>query len=121
MSLKDSSISVWEALPANIASGASITDAINLGGLRVFGIVIPAEWTAANLTFQASFDAGATWVNIFDKAGDEFTVSASASRYVILDPIDFAAIQMLKIRSGMSATPVTQTALRDINLVLRRI
>ncbi|NTU77322.1 MAG: hypothetical protein HGA90_05865, partial [Alphaproteobacteria bacterium] len=55
---------------ATIASGTSLSDAQNLGGLRLFGLVMPAAWTTANLTFQASFDGGATW-------GDSSSVTTS--------------------------------------------
>lgn len=121
MSLKDSFMSAWEALSVSIENGASMTDGINLGGLRLFGLVIPDEWTAANLTFQASFDAGATWVNILNKAGNENIVTVSVGGYLIIDSTDFAALQYLKIRSGTAAAPVAQEAARNISLVLRRI
>jgi len=113
-------------LVATIASGASISDAvdmsayaINKDNYRLFGIVMPAAWTAANLTFQASFDGGTTWNDVMDATGTEYTVTAGTSRYIPVDPTPFAAIPMLKIRSGTAAAPVNQAADRALTFILR--
>lgn len=108
-------------LNATIASGASLSDAITLGGLRLFGVVMPAAWTAANLTFQASFDGGTTYVDVYDYNGLEVVATASTSRLIVLDPVVFSAIPLLKIRSGTSGTAVNQGAARTLQIVLRGI
>ena len=118
-------------ITTSIALGASLTAAIplaqvdsttniNLNGMRLFGIVMPAAWTAANLTFQASAD-GTTYSNMYNSDGTELTVTASTSRYIYLDPAIFASVQFLKIRSGTAGTPVNQEAARTIGLVLRSV
>lgn len=113
---------------AVIASGASLSGAIDLRGthvtnkgLRLFGIVMPAAWTAANLTFQASFDGGTTYVNMYDYNGLEVVATASTSRLIVLDPVVFASIPLLKIRSGTAASAVNQGGDRTLTLVLRSI
>lgn len=112
-----------------IENGASMSDAVRLnkmdsvklGGLRLFGIVIPSAWTAANLTFQTSYD-GVTYQNLYDKDGSEETVTVTDTDTSIwLNPATFAAVPFLKIRSGTSGTPVNQAAARDILLVLRSV
>lgn len=108
-------------LNATIASGASLSDSMNLGGLRLFGIVMPAAWTAANLTFQASFDGGTTYVDMYDYNGLEVVATTSTSRLIVLDPVVFAAIPLLKIRSGTAASAVNQGGDRTLTLVLRSI
>lgn len=111
------------AKTATIASGQSLSDGVSVGGLRLFGIVMPAAWTDANITFQASFDDGSTWVDAYDadtiSAGNEYKISAAASRFIGLDPNYFAAIPMIRLRSGTSSLPVAQAAARTITLVLR--
>lgn len=105
----------------SILTGAAVSNSLNLESLRLFGIVMPAAWTAASLTFQASFDGGTTWVNMYESSGTEISVTASTSRYIALDPVIFASITMIKVRSGTSGTPVNQTADRALGLVLRSI
>lgn len=110
-----------DSVTAIIASGASISGDINLGGMRLFAIQMPSAWTAANLTFQVSFDQGSSWTNLFDALGNEYVVTAGATRTIVLDPTDFAALPLVRIRSGTSTTAVTQAADRSIGLILRSI
>lgn len=106
---------------ATIASGASLSPAVNLGGLRAFGIVMPSAWTAASVSFQMSCDDGASWVDVYDTTGAEVVIPAAASRFIALDPVVFAAIPMIRVRSGSAASPVTQGADRAIGLVTRSV
>jgi hypothetical protein len=121
MSLKDTCVSAWDAVPVTIANGASLSAAIDLGGLRLFGVAIPPAWTAASLSFQMSPDGGATWYELLDQAGNAITAAATASSCMTLDPKPFAPLQLIKIRSGLSSAPVTQTADRALKLILRSV
>ncbi len=122
MSLKDTSVSAWETFPVILAEGFSTTDTINLGGLRLFGIVMPVAWTTANLTFQMSPDSGATWVDMFDQNGNEILAVGETEAYIGMNtPPHFAPLQFLRIRSGSSSVPVTQDADRVLKLLLRRV
>ena len=117
---------------ATIALDGTITAAIQLNnttdktggnipmGYRVAGIQMPASWTAADLTFQASLD-GTTYQDIYDKDGTEYTVTADAGIYIILPIADFAGIPYMKVRSGTSGTAVQQEAARTIQLALRQV
>ncbi len=51
-----------------IASGASLSGAVNLGEKVLSAIIIPGTWTAAALSFQTSED-GTTWYDLRDDAG----------------------------------------------------
>lgn len=106
-------------LTVTILSGASISDVIPTGARVPIGIVMPAAWTAANLTFQASADGGTTWVNLYTSDGTELTVTASTSRYITLDPNTWVGVNHLKIRSGTSGSAVNQSADRALTLVTR--
>jgi len=103
-----------------ITNGTSLSPAIDLAdyGYRPIAIVMPAAWTAANLTFQGSHD-GSTFNNLYTSAGVEYLVTAAASQYIILNPADFLGVQVLKIRSGTSGTPVNQGADRTLSLVIK--
>lgn len=111
-----------------IASGASLSDAEHLGfalaggasRAALVGIVMPDAWTAASLTFQASND-GVTFTNLYTASGTEVTVTADVSRWIALDPSDFAGIAWLKVRSGTAGTAVNQGGDRVLTLIARAV
>lgn len=119
--MRTSITNILDVLPALIASGAALSGALNLGGLRLVGLAVPATVTGSTLTFQVSVDGGTTWVNMFDKGGNEIAIAIGASRLVVLDPADFAGVQWLKVRSGTSGTPVNQGQDTTFQLVLRTV
>ena len=100
-----------------IANGASLSDAIDLGGRKLVAIDMPAAWTAASLTFQASAD-GTTYDNLYDGA-TERAVVVGASYYSALNIGDWVGVKFLKVRSGTAGSPVNQAAARTITLVLQ--
>ena len=101
-----------------IANGASLSGALNIASRNFFGVIMPASWTTANLTFQGSFD-GTTYYDLYDEAGTEVTFTASTSRYIIIStPAKFLGLKKLKIRSGTSGTPVTQGGDRTIGVIV---
>lgn len=99
------------------ADGAS--EQINLTGLTLAGILMPAAWTDARLGIQASID-GSTFTSVYNTAGDHLTFLSSASRYMSFDNMDnFAGLQLIKIVSETSAgVAVAQAAARTLKLVL---
>ena len=104
-----------------IAAAGNITGAIRMPpGHYLTAIVMPAAWTAANLTFQGSAD-GATYNNLYDDADTELTVTAAAARMLVLPPANWCAVPFLKIRSGTAAVPVAQAAARSLVLITRRL
>ena len=107
-----------KAVTASIAASASLSGAVDLKLHTVIMIVMPAAWTAADLTFQCSVDGG-LYNNLYDHEGTEFTVTAGASRAIQIQPEDFTGCGFIKIRSGDNGTPVTQTTARGFTVVLR--
>lgn len=102
-------------LPVVIAINTSLSAAVNLRGGLPAVIEMSAAWDAANLTFQTSGD-GATFMNVYDENGTEVTVTADASRRIRLEPSQWAGIAQIKVRSGMAAAAVNQTAERTLYL-----
>lgn len=102
-----------------IANGQSLSAAIDLGTRRLVGIVIPAAWTAANLTFQAGPAADAI-VDLYDGGGTEKAVTVGgAARFIALNPADWLGVRHLKLRSGTTGVPVNQAAARTVKLILQ--
>jgi len=96
----------------------------NVNDLRVVGIIMPAAWTAANLSFKALLSEPSAlpkvpvYGEIVDNAGSALAVTAAASQYISLANT-FAGIAWGRIivRSGTSGSPVTQLAERKLTLV----
>lgn len=108
---------------ATIANGASLSGSVDLTGVLLVGIYMPSAWTAADITFQASPDYDdddtVTFQSIYNGDGDEYTIAsaaAQASRFIAIDPRDFAGVRFLKIRSGTAAAAVNQGAARTLRL-----
>lgn len=111
-----------DAQTVTILSGASLSDAINLGGRAPVAILMPASWSAASLTFQASYD-GTTYQDVYAPGSDgtqaEVTHATAASRHVTIDANAFAGARFFKVRSGTSAAAVNQGANRVLTVVTR--
>lgn len=105
------------SIPVTIASGASLSGIVDLGPLRAFGVLMPASWTTANLTLQASAD-GVNFYNVYDDSGAEVTITVAASQYVILaSPAKMLGLRWIKVRSGTSGSAVNQGADRTMNII----
>jgi len=107
-----------------IASGDSLSAAVELGGYCPCGVKMPSAWTASSydgsmvLTFQvATAEDKDAFVNLYDLAGNEVSVTVGTSRYLALDPADFIGACAVKIRAGTAAAPAAQAADRSIQLV----
>lgn len=106
---------------ATIAINASLSGEVDLEGFTLVSIIMPAAWTAANLTFQASDVTGGTFQDVYDDQGVEVTVQAAASRSIGIDLLAgaLAGFRFIKIRSGTTGTPVNQAAARTLTLAVK--
>lgn len=110
--------------PVTIASGASLSGALELPDLRtIIALQMPSTWTTASLTFEVSSD-GVTYVPLYYN-GAEFEVTAAggatASAGVTIEPVVFAGWPFVKVRSGTSGTPVNQAAERVLTVLIRAV
>lgn len=105
---------------ATIANAAFLSGAVDLDDKTLVGIVMPAAWTAANLTFQVSSD-GVTYNDLYDNVGIEKNIIAAASRFIIAVPADWVGVRYVKVRSGTAAATVAQAAQRDIKLITKAV
>lgn len=100
---------------ATITSGQAVSAGVDLGEQRLAGIILPAGWDAASLSFQTSID-GTNWVELADTSGLIGVAAPAVGRMMMVDPATFYGVRWLKVRSGTAASPVNQTAGRDITL-----
>lgn len=109
-----------QAKTVTIAASGSVSDAAGLGGDYVLvAIEMPDGWTAAALTFQADQAGNGGWKNVYDQYGNEASFAADANRLIPAYPLEWAGINLLRVRSGTSGTPVAQAAERKITLWVR--
>lgn len=106
-----------ERVTATISSGGSLSAAVPLGAATLVGISMPASWDSAGLTFQVSADG--TNFQDMQTSSAELSMTAAAGKYIAVDPTLWRGVNLLKVRSGTSGSPVNQTADRTITLVLR--
>lgn len=104
-------------ITATISNGASLSEEINLTEFRLVGIQLPASISSATaLTFQAGGVSGSL-NDMYTSTGSELSYTVAASRFVVVDPADFAGAAFLKIRTGTSASPTSQGADRTLTLI----
>ena len=111
-----------DQITVTIAISTSLSAEIGTGAKTIVGIAMPASgWDSAVLSFQVSVDGGKTWLELYDTTGTEVSFVAAAGQYIQVDPVLFAGINDIKVRSGTSASAVTQTAARTLTLVCRQV
>ncbi len=110
-----------QTVSAAIAAGASLSNGIRFGGLTAMTLIVPSGWTAANITFQVSYD-GVNYSDFRDIQGAEIGATVIAAGDVIqLDYRTFRGVVYLKVRSGVSATPVNQVSSVSVNFMCKAI
>lgn len=87
-----------------IASGATISDAAQIEGATLIGLILPAEFDGTTLTFQVSQD-NATFVPLSkDTDGAAYSLAAGASKAYSLDPALFLPWAYVKLVAGTAQT-----------------
>lgn len=106
------------SVSATIANAGSLSPAVAVHGALV-GIIMPAAWTAANLTFQAGMTSGGPFYDVYDDGTERAILSANivTGRMVALNLGLWLPVNYIKLRSGTSAVPVPQGADRVFTLV----
>jgi len=110
------------AAEVTIAQGASLSGLIDTRGLPLVGVLMPATWDPADVTFQSSID-GTTFGNCFDREGNEIKLvnGAAVSRAFHIAPSVLPGVRFVKVRSGTTATPVSQGSARVLTLLFRLV
>ena len=117
-----SPINTRSLLTATIASGESVTAAIDLGNTSLVGFVAPAAWTTAALNLEVSLD-GANWVTAGVIGPDGVAVGSwsavTAGAAYAVDVAGMLPWAYVRFRSGTQASPVNQGAARTFTVITR--
>lgn len=105
--------SVAVTIPKDDATGLSGVYDFGGGATRI-GLIMPAAWDAANISFQVSTTAGGTFGDLYVEGGTEAKLSAVPAQgktYSLntLAPA-LSPYRWVKVRSGLTGAAVTQTA-----------
>lgn len=101
------------AITATIAASGDTSGAVQIRGLHLCGIQMPAAFTGTGVSFLASAD-GVTYQPAYDSGGTLISATVAASRYIALNPAALAGIEYLKVKSNG-----TEAAERALVLMLR--
>ncbi len=105
---------------ATIGADSALSDAVDVRGTTLVGLVMPADWTSADVTLQASVD-GVSYADVYEASGVEVRLLADANRFIRLEPAAFAGMRYVKLRSGVSGAPVNQASARSLMFVVRGV
>jgi hypothetical protein len=124
MSRLDPEMTVIAKPDAVIANGASLSNVVCKKHYRRALLFIPADWTAADITFAVCDTPDGTFNKLtYGLDGSEVTVTVAVDTVIALDGKVQNALEAcpyFKIRSGTAAVPVNQLAERTIRVVLMR-
>lgn len=98
-----------------ILSGATVSNAVDLGEMCLCGIQTPAALTSITFTFQGSSD-NVTFCPITSQDGTAITAVVAASKLLMLAPSNFAGVRYLKVVAGSA-----EGADRTIILLVRAV
>jgi hypothetical protein len=114
-----------DIVTATIAINGSLSGEVDIGTKSLVGLIVPATWIAASITFQVSPDGGTTWAVLMDPstAGPytiaTVTVTGGLPAAVAVDPTKLRGFVSYKIQSGTNGTPVVQTTAAVVQLITR--
>lgn len=111
-----------DVIPVTFANGASLSGELNVAGRQIVGLVMPAAWTAAAISFQAALANGTTFAQVVEPAaGAEITIVAAAAvvdRYIAVPTTLPVGLGRIKLVSGTTAAQVAQGGIRIIGVVV---
>lgn len=106
-----------------IANGQSLSGASDsLSGTDVVALITDSAFDTNTMTFQASIN-GTDFFDVMDvDSGSEYAISGvAASKWIPVKPMNFYGALYIKVRSGTSSTPATQSGATTITLAKRKI
>ena len=85
-----------------VASSATTSAEVDLGGTEIVGLQMPAAFTGTTLKFLVSTATGGTYQTLTDGAGADVSKTVAQGKYVGIDPTLFRGIRFVKLVSGSS-------------------
>jgi hypothetical protein len=92
------------------------------GGATRMGIIMPATWTTASVSFQVASTVDGTYYDLRNEAGTLVALTVSQGNVYSLETSAsvLSSWRWVKVRSGSTSSPVTQDANRTLRFVFQR-
>ena len=88
-------------LATTIAVGQTDSGAIDLSGLELAGLFIPANFTATSLSIKAAPGGNGTYLAAQDGYGSDYSLTVAAGKYVPVNNFNvIAGLRFIKITAG---------------------
>lgn len=65
--------------PLAFATGQTVSEAVNVRGETLVGVIFSDLWNGADLFFQVSFDDGASWHDVYSSTGVRVKVTGAVA------------------------------------------
>lgn len=101
-----------DTLAFTIGAGETTSNAVDLFGTSMVGLLIPTAISNTSVTLQASDSLDGTYYDVYDTDGNHVTLVVGGQRYIPLVPTDFSSIRFIKMVGAIS-----ETVERDFNIV----
>jgi hypothetical protein len=100
-----------------IPAGQALSDSGDLMNGNLVTLLVPLEWTPANISFLVS-DDNQTFYDLHDSTGKEELRAFVAGSAVLVDSTLTQGSMFIKIRSGPRYNPVIQRDVRVIKCII---
>ena len=95
-----------------LALSGTTTSAAALGGRRLLGLRLPANFDGTAITFTECDTSDGTFLPVYAAGGaSAYSITVGTSRYVPVDPAVFYGIAYVKLVSGTAQDPATTITL----------
>lgn len=102
-------------------AATGLSDSVNLTGLTLSSIQMATAWTDAGIGFQGNTDGSTNFFDVTTTANTPLVFTTTASKLIVFDPAQFAALQVIRLVSESTAgSAIAQAAERVIKLGLTK-
>lgn len=91
----------FQTYTATITGSTTTSDAIQLNGFGIVGIMLPAALTSTVMTLTGSQD-DVTYTALYNTSGTQLSFTVAASRIVLFTPGDLIGLRYIKLVAGTS-------------------
>lgn len=88
------------SVSAVIPISTATSGAINLGGMSLVGLILPATFTGTTITFTVCDTLAGTYTPLYDASNAAVSMTVAQGRAYAVDPKNFQGIMFMKIVSG---------------------
>ena len=92
-----------EEVTVVIPNGATQSEAIDLRGLGIFGILVPAGFAGTSITLEVTRD-DSTFYPVLNRDGSAYTITVAASEYCALPISELPGLLKFRLVSSTTAT-----------------